>query len=219
MTTGERVSTVRAAVKSLGTGKVRVTWVLGLVVLAASAAISLAQAPTPKSTPPRWELQFKVGYELRLVQIGRQYYWFMTCLVTNRTAQDQTFVPSAVLYTDAGDIIVESRDVPHEVTLELLDMIGNPLLETSTQVIGQIQIGKENAREVLFLWKAGSLDIDDLSVFISGLSSETQVAVNPATNEEVIVRKTIQRHYLVPGEPTANIQSPVVFDSQRWIMR
>ncbi|MBL1219015.1 MAG: hypothetical protein D8M59_16160 [Planctomycetes bacterium] len=151
--------------------------------------------------------------------MDRQYYWFMTCLVTNRTEQDQTFVPSATLYTDAGDIIAESQDVTYEVSQQLRAMIGNPLLETSTEVIGQIQIGKENAREVLFIWKAHSLDIDDVSVFISGLSSETQVAVNPATAEEVIVRKTLQRHYLAPGEPTANIQTPVVFDSERWIMR
>lgn len=176
-------------------------------------------APEPSSLPPRWEMNIKFIHELRLIQFDGQYYWFMTYLVTNKTGEDQTFVPSATLYTDAGDIITESDGVPYEITKRLLDMIGNPLLESTTQIIGQLKQGKENAREGLLIWKAGNLDIDEVSVFFSGLSSETQVAINPSTKEEVIVRKTLYRYYKIPGEVTANLQHPTIFEFQRWIMR
>jgi len=190
-----------------------------IIIVSSGTTTSLAQAPVPSSVPPRWELDYKVTNDLRLIIIDDQYYWFMTILVTNKTGEDQRFVPSAVLYTDAGDITSESDQVDYAISKKLLELIGNPLLETTTQIIGTIRQEKENARECLLVWKAGNLDIDEVSVFINGMSSETQIAVNPFTGEERIVRKTAHLHYKVPGDPTARIQKPAFRNETNWIMR
>lgn len=177
------------------------------------------EAPVPSGRPPRWELRFKLNQDLRLIQIEDRFYWFLTYIVTNRTKQDQIFVPSVVLYSDAGDIIRAGEGVPFGATRELLKLIANPLLESNTQIIGPIKQGREYAREGLVVWKAGSLDIDEVSIFFAGLSSETQVVRDPVTGKNVVVRKTLHRLYKVPGDPTVRLHHPVVFDKQSWIMR
>jgi len=190
---------------------------------AASAAMAMAMravaAPMPRAAEPRWELRFEVLNELRLVVLGGQPYWFLTYLVTNRTNQDQTFVPSAILYTDQGEILADDA-VPFEVNKELLDLLRNPLLEDRNQIIGVLQQGRENAREGLLVFPAGDLiETDRISIFIAGLSSETQVAINPATGEEVIVRKSLELQYNVPGEALQNPMTPIQFTGRRWVMR
>jgi len=179
---------------------------------------SALAAPEPNPTPPRWQLEFEIVHELRLIRVRGDLYWFMTYLVTNKTGEDQTFVPEATLYTDAGEIIRDGN-IDYTITNAILDRLRNPLLESKTEIIGPLLQGKENAREGLFVWKAGSLDIDHVSVFISGLASETQVAVNPYTGDESIVRKTLALEYDVPGSPLRDLADPVVFSRERWIMR
>lgn len=176
-------------------------------------------APMPRAAEPRWELRFEVLNELRLVQIDGGYYWFLTYLVTNRTNRDQTFVPSAILFTDLGEIVPDDA-VPYEVNKELLELLANPLLEDRNQIIGVIQQGKENAREGLLVFPAGDLiEVDQISIFVAGLSSETQVAINPETGEEVIVRKTLELQYDVPGEPGQRTLRPAQYVGRRWVMR
>ena len=175
-------------------------------------------APEPSPRAPRWELQFKIVHQLRLIKIDEDFYWFATYLVTNKTSEDQTFVPNATLYTDAGDIITDGN-IDFHVTDTILELLGNPLLESKNQIIGPLLQGKENAREGLLLWKAGSLDIDHVTIFISGLSSETQVAINAYTGDESVVRKTLALEYDVPGDPVGTMEKPVRFKGRHWIMR
>lgn len=187
--------------------------------LGGGAVAALAAVPEPSAKKPRWEFKFEVVHDLRLIQIQGEWYWFMTYLVTNRTGEDQLFVPNAILYTDAGDII-QDGDVPVEVTQELLELIGNHLLESKNQIIGTLQPGKENAREGLIVWPAGQLtDVGDVRVFVSGLSSDNQVVKNPVTGEDLTVRKHLERQYDTNGELTADPQRAVAFREQRWIMR
>ncbi len=189
-----------------------------LAVVALSLTTNVSAAPTPSPRPARWEIDFKVKHELRLVSLSGEYYWFMTYLVTNNTGEDQTFVPSATLYTDAGEI-VDDGDVDLDVIDEMLELLSMPLLEAKNDILGTILQGKENAREGLLIWKAGSLDIDHVTVFVSGLSSETQVALNSFTGEETVVRKAKAREYEVPGDPLANVRRPGLFTGEHWIMR
>ncbi len=192
--------------------------VLTAVMSIAVNPTALAAAPTPNPIPPRWELDFKVLHNLRLLRIGSDHYWFMTYQVTNTTGDDQTFVPDAVLYTDAGEII-QDAEVDFSVTRTILNLLQNEFLESKTQIIGTLRQGKENAKDGLLVWKAQSLDIDHVSVFVSGFSSETQVAVNASTGAESIVRKTLSLEYKVPGDPLGDVANPVMFHQQRWIMR
>ncbi len=183
-----------------------------------SSVEQVLAAPEPSPRAPRWEMQFKIVHQLRLIKIDDDFYWFATYLVTNKTSEDQTFVPNATLYTDAGDIITDGN-IDFHVTDTIFDLLGNPLLESKNQIIGPLLQGKENAREGLLLWKAGSLDIDHLTIFISGLSSETQVAINAYTGDESVVRKTLALEYDVPGDPVGTMEKPVRFKGRHWIMR
>jgi len=200
---------------------------LALATLLAALAAVLWQgstaalaAPEPSAKPPRWELQFEVVHDLRLLNLDNQYYWFMTYLVTNRTGEDQIFVPNAVLATDAGDIVKDGEGVPYEITQRILRLMKQPLLESKNQIIGQLKTGKEYAREGLMVWKAGSLeDVRDVRVFFGGLSSDTQVVKNPVTGDDAVVRKHLAREYDCPGDPTGDPARAVELRKQVWIMR
>lgn len=193
---------------------------LALVSTAGLEARTTSLAPPEPSTrPPRWELQFEVTHDLRLIQVGREHYWFLTYLVTNKTGEDQIFVPNAILATDAGDILKDG-EVPYEVTERILKMMKNPLLESKNQIIGQLKQGKENAREGLMVWKSGRLeDVRDVRLFIGGLSSDTQVVKNPVTGDDAVVRKHLAREYDCPGEPLAEPGRAVRLRRNHWIMR
>ncbi len=191
-----------------------------LAAFIAPASQSAFAAPEPSARPPRWELQFEIVHDLRLIELDDQWYWFMTYLVTNRTGEDQVFVPNAVLATDAGDIAKDGDEVPYEVTQELLKLMKNPLLESKNQIIGQLKTGKEYAREGLLVWKAGTLDdVRDVRVFFGGLSSDTQVVKNPVTGDDAVVRKHLARLYDCPGDPMADPADAVQLRKQEWIMR
>ena len=49
------------------------------------------------------------------------------------------------------------------------------------------------------IWPAFDHDVDRVTVFVAGLSGETQSVKNPVTNEEVSVRKTLMIEYGFPG--------------------
>jgi hypothetical protein len=42
---------------------------------------------------------------------------------------------------------------------------------------------------------------------------------NPVTGEQTVLRKTLQREYLIPGDPAARGSRPVELVRQQWIFR
>src|SRR5690606_6125468 len=122
---------------------------------------------------------------------------------------DQLWAPSFVLFTDAGEILPAGRDVPTRVTEQLLDLMGNEFLEDQNTIIGTLLQGREHAKEVLVVWPARKLDVTEISLFIAGISGETARVINPINGNEIILRKTLQRDYLVPGNPVARGSDPL----------
>jgi hypothetical protein len=90
--------------------------------------------------------------------------------------------------------------VPQRVTSAIRDMLGNELLETQREALGDILQGEEYAKDGLVIWKMGDPSVNEFSVFIGGISGETARVVNPVTREEIILRKTLERRYLVRGD-------------------
>ncbi|MHC5003593.1 MAG: hypothetical protein ACYTJ0_10760 [Planctomycetota bacterium] len=191
-----------------------------LVVITAMLCGFVQSHPTPAGVPYRWELIFEPG-KLRLYidPIDQQPYWYFTYKVTNRTGKVRVWAPKHTLFTDVGEILPAGRDVPTRVTADLLDLLGNPLLEDQNQVIGDIHHGRENAKEGLVVWPARKLNANRVSLFTSGISGETARVRNPVSGDEVILRKTLERQYLVRGEMLARSNNPVEFVGDRWIMR
>jgi hypothetical protein len=194
-------------------------WTVAVVAVAITTIAAFGY-PKPASVPYLWQLNFEAG-DLRLYvdEDTKSRYWYFTYTVTNRTGKDQLWVPNMVLYTDGGEILQAGRDVPSQITEDILDLLGNELLEDQNEVIGDILQGKEHAKEGLVIWPARNTKVTEMSLFVAGISGETARVKNPATGKEVILRKTLQRDYLVPGDAVARGSTPAEFVEETWILR
>lgn len=186
----------------------------------AAAAGSVTAYPKPAGGAVRWELVFEPG-ELRLYvdPVNDQAFWYLTYEVTNRTGRERVWAPSFVLFTDAGEIVASGRGVSTRVAMDIHELLGNELLENQNEIIGEIFHGREHAKEGLVIWPANSLDVTEVSMFVAGISGETATINNPITGEVVVLRKTLQRDYIVPGDALARGSRPVESVRHRWVMR
>jgi hypothetical protein len=192
-----------------------------MAALAVLLAISSALAyPRPAAVAPRWELEFEPG-EVRLYVDAKDgsKYWYFTYMVTNRTDQNQVWAPTFVLFTDSGEILPSGRAVPSRVAADIRELLGNEFLEHQNEIIGEIFHGRNHAKEGLVVWPARHLEVNEMSLFIAGTSGETASVVNPITGEHVLLRKTLQRDYLIPGEALPRGSKPLELRAQRWVMR
>jgi len=201
-----------------------------LVSVAATLLFALAGAPvasTAHASPPKpspfpisWELDFDPG-ALRLFvdPADGSTWWYFTYQVTNRTPRDQVWAPDLVLFTDAGEILDSGAGVPTRVTEAIRTLLGNELLETQSEIIGDLLRGPEHARDGLAVWPAEDLSINELSLFIGGTSGETARVMHPRTGQQYILRKMMQRDYLIRGDALANGDDPVEVVGERWVMR
>ena len=197
----------------------------GIRIAAASLAVVAAAGtalahPTPSPGSPRWELVFEPG-DLRLYvdPVADQAFWYLTYEVTNRTGRERVWAPSFILFTDAGEIVASGRGVSTRVAMDIHELLGNELLENQNEIIGEIFHGREHAKEGLVIWRADELDVTEVSVFVAGISGETATINNPITGEIVVLRKTLQRDYIVPGDVLARGSRPVEPVRHRWVMR
>ena len=183
--------------------------------------------PKPKAVPDRPELNFQPG-PLRIFKSPAtgQWYWYMTYEISNYTGEDRTWAPTFTLYTDRGEVLESGgrSGVKRERVMEIQEHLGDGMLELQHEIIGDLFQGEGNARSGLVVWKAGRTDVNELALFVAGISSETAVVEHPLTGEKNTLQKTLMREYLVPGDPTALGDDPVDLHtdldrSPRWIYR
>lgn len=197
---------------------------IALFAVALLGAASVAWAyPTPGRVPTRWQLKFQSG-PLRLFQTTGfdgepENYWYFTYKVSNFTGRERFWAPRFTLFTDTGGILDAGRGVPPSIEHTLIDLLGKEYLERQNQVIGKIFVGEPNAIDGIVVWPAEDMNVTRFSIFISGVSGETVEIASPATGEAVIMQKTLQRDYTVPGEPRARGDDPVELDRELWVMR
>jgi hypothetical protein len=191
---------------------------LASLFLLATAALA-AGFPKPAAVPRSWELDFQPG-ELRLYfDSTGAAYWYFTYVVTNNTGGDRIWAPQFTLLTDTGDILDSGDGVSPYVTEQIIRLLDNELLEQQNEIIGDLLQGEEHARDGLVVWPATNLNVNEISMFIAGLSGETARVVNPATGESKVLRKTLQRDYLIPGSAAARGSEPVDLIEESWILR
>ncbi len=200
--------------------RLQILGIAGLLALVGGVAAEPTWAyPKPSIVPLRWQLEL-VPHDFSLhIDSDGEAYWYFTYTVSNRTNRDQRWAPQFDLVDDIGGIHPSGIDVPDRVTNELLELLGNPLLETQTQILGELLQGESNARDGLVIWPARNLQSTELSMYIQGLSGESVRVSNPATGDEKVLRKTLRRDYLTPGEPTARDHKPLELIGEEWIMR
>ncbi|MHC4984904.1 MAG: hypothetical protein ACYTFO_01985 [Planctomycetota bacterium] len=205
-------------------------------------AVALAgTAPEPETAPITWELDFQplgVVCPIRIVLPGDEQattFWYLRYRIINDTGDDRQFIPSFDLATDTGQLFNSRTPIPRVVYEEIKSLHNQPLLTNVAGVAGKILQGEDNAKDGVAIWPdfdpaAGSVDI-----FVGGLSGEeetvtlpsplTATVVNAAgeevtvTIDEVVLQKTLQLTYTVPGEADARFTTPASLADENWVMR
>lgn len=200
-----------------------------LATLGALACVLAAcmAAPEPDPVPRRWEFNLKVG-SLRLAtvdvpEVGRRAYYYLTYKVTNTTGQDLLLAPAFDLATDEGTLVRSGRDVPAEVTKQIMGQLDHPLLQDQIGILGMLLQGEENAKDGVVIWPANNLQPGEVIVFAGGFSGETKTVDIPDAKSgeltKATLRKTLMIRYDTPGEQRQRDSTPFPVVEQRWIMR
>ena len=195
-----------------------------LVLLAAVSSLvatmswsSATAAPGVASVSGQdWELGLTPG-DLRLYvdPVDGRRYWYFTYTVTNLTERDLVFAPRIELFMDSGRILRSGRGVPSRTVGQLRKLLGNPLLEDQNRIIGDLRVGKENARTGIAVWPAENLDVTELTLFFQGLSSDRKVVQHPESGDPVSLYRTLRREYTVPGDPEKRGSEALPLDSRK----
>lgn len=190
-------------------------------LIGALIAVSAVGAfPVPAGVPFRWEFQFETGpFRLFVDEESGESYWYLTYNVMNRTNRDRIWAPKFTLYTDSGEILESGKNVPSRITNDIFELMANELLETQNEIIGDLLQGPENAREGLVVWPARVLNVNEISMFIAGISGETIRVRNPISGEQVILYKTLHRKYIIPGDSLVRGSKPIELVEESWILR
>ena len=209
-------------------------------VLAGLACGIATTAPKPSDVPVSWELQFtyKQPRPIQVVLPGQDEpttFWYMEYTVTNRTEDEQVFVPDFVLYTDTGQILRDGRGVPSLVFRKIKETVSEPLLKDQAGVSGTLLRGSNNAKDGGMIFR----DIDPQSgafdIFVGGLSGETAIVKPPhpvpvttigedkkpktVMKDEIVLSRTLQLNYKLPGEASARFGAKPRLVRKTWVMR
>ena len=216
-----------------------------LAVLASgllAVGIALAgTAPEPETAPITWELDFQplgVIRPLRIVLPGDEHastFWYLRYRIINDTGEDRQFIPSFDLCTDTGQLFNAKTPIPRVVYEEIKSLHNQPLLTNIAGAAGKILQGEDNAKDGVAIWPDFDPEAGSVDVFVGGLSGEeeavalpsplTATVVNAAgeevtvTIDEVVLQKTLQLTYTIPGEADARFTTATVLADENWVMR
>ncbi len=219
------------------------------LVLAAPGGTDVGTGPQPSARPVSWELELKFldprRIEVQLPGADRpEVYWYLVYTVTNPGRRAERFFPMfqivtedlQVFDTDLGisPLVFEAIRERHRIT--------HKYLVEPTKVIGALLSGDDNARESVAIWRNIDLTLNSFSVYVAGLSGETQFLPNPgydpgrpetekvtgpdgrsrevlANPQQFTLRKTLEIRYTLPGSPAARPDVMPERGVARWIMR
>jgi hypothetical protein len=212
-----------------------------VALLAMPASMDAGEGPQPSATPTAWEFEFTF-LDPRRIEVYRRgastpdVYWYMVYTVRNPGRRALRFFPLFQIVTE--DLRVVDTDMA--IGLEVFDAIAerhktlHKFLTPPTKAIGSLLSGDDNARESVAIWRDVDLTENDFSIFVAGLSGETQIVemVPDKKKAEVIgqssaeskprfftLRKTLEIQYTLPGSPEARRAAAPERGTVRWVMR
>lgn len=200
---------------------------------AVCAAVSTARAEIPKPSPYpiSWELNFDHSKPKRIVvdvpgESAPKAYWYMTYTVTNKTDKEQTFLPIFQLVTKEGKVIRSDNNIPEKVFDAIKDREHIKYLEPYTKVAGELRIGDDQAKDSVAIWEEPEAKMGSFTIYVGGLSGESVFLKNDKGEQEkdadgkpIILRKTLQLNYQVPGDEVRPGEDPVIEKETNWVMR
>jgi hypothetical protein len=216
----------RAAARRLIAVSTAFAAVVGVAAWAVIAAGPVLAAPEPSPIPKRWQLDITTS-PLQTAVISTpgsspRAYFFMTYRVTNNSPQDLLFAPSFELATDEGDLLRSGRDVPLDVTREILGRLDNPLVEDQISIVGTLLRGPENAKQGLVIWPITQDHLNEVAVYCAGFSGETATVAIPGADGRPLnklLRKSWMMRYRMPGDMKPGGGDLFQPNESRWIMR
>ncbi|MFP4145725.1 MAG: hypothetical protein ACLFV3_11340 [Phycisphaeraceae bacterium] len=200
-------------------------YLLLLAAVLVLPALATAHAyPEPAVVSPSWNLDVTIDrpqtIAVRNTGTGElDWYWYMPYKVVNNTGQEQLFIPEITIATDTGKIINTGDNVPASVFRKVRQHLGNDLLLSPIEIVGPLRQGEDFAKESVAIWPAFQEDVDEIRVFFSGLSGETQTIENPLTGEPVLMRRTLMIQYDMPGTPASPEDESIIERSRTDVMR
>ena len=211
-----------------------------MMLAMATAVVGLAveddPVPRPRVVAVDWELQFEhqAPQTITLKLPGEKKpmtYWYLLYQVANRTKADQVFAPEFVMYTETGEILRAGQKVSTTVFEAIQKRHNNPLLLDIAGITGRLLQGEDNAKDGVAIWRDFDPKARGFDLFIGGLSGEREklrlpvpVKVRDAAGKEtlkteMIVSKTLQLSYSVPGEAAARPRVKPSLLKKAWVMR
>jgi len=210
---------------------------------------AVGRGPQPSPTPISWELEFKFldprRIEVQLPGHSRpETFWYVVYTVKNTSGRTQRFHPTAQLVTEELHVIDTDMGIHPLVFAAIREQhkITHPYLVHPTKAIGDLRTGDDYARESVFIWRPLDVTINNFSIYVAGLSGETQYVRNPAWDPEApetmtvagpdgrehelivnpkhfTLRKTLEIRYTLPGSPDTREQAEPERNRVRWVMR
>lgn len=209
--------------------------ILGLVLLSAVAVALLGQPvradhPKPSVYPISWELKFDHSKAKRIVVDvpgqGNRAFWYMTYTVMNPTDQEQQFLPEFEMLTRDGKVMRSDNNISPKVLDAIKQRERNNALQSALQIAGPIRAGEDQAKEGVAIFPEPDPRMGTFSIFVSGLSGEiAQVkddngqAVKDKDGQPIILRKTLEAVYQVPGDERFPGEDAIVDKGENWVMR
>lgn len=195
-----------------------------MLTLGSISRAEIERAPEPSIVPQSWELDFNYNKpQLISVRLPGEdevrHYWYMTYTVTNRTGDEQYFVPDFTMVTDAGDILQANRRIPPRVIAAIKSREGNSLLERPIDIVGRLLQGEDHARDSMAVWRMPDHNVRHVRIFIAGLSGEIHILDVPDSEEEIVLRKTLMLEYRLPGSGEHMTRKEFRFEEENWVMR
>lgn len=201
------------------------------VLIFAATVTALADFPKPSPYPVTWELEFDADPPRRLVMTvpgssTPKVFWYMTYTVTNKSNQEQTFLPFFEMLSSEGHVMRSDRNIPPVVFDRIKRVTARRFLEPWTAIGGEIRIGEDEARDGVAIWEEPAVRMGAFSVFVGGLSGETAIAkdargaeLKDADGNPVILRKTLRLNFEVPGDERFASDAEIKEVGREWIMR
>lgn len=195
------------------------------------ACTAQAEIPKPSPYPISWELNFDHSKPKRIVvdvpgESAPKAYWYMTYTVTNKTDKEQTFLPIFQLVTKEGKVIRSDNNIPEKVFDAIKDREHIKYLEPYTKVAGELRIGDDQAKDSVAIWEEPEAKMGTFQIYVGGLSGESVFLKNDKGEQEkdadgkpIILRKTLQLTYQIPGDEIRPGEDPVIEKSHDWVMR
>ena len=167
------------------------------------SAITPRDPREPSRVPVSWELNFKHGTLERIilnVDGKDQTFWYMRYTVTNNSGRDVLFTPNFQIVAETGTVIDGYKDAPDGAFEKIKKLYGNPLLLSPINIDGKLLQGDDNAKDAVAIFPALDPNARNFKVFVMCLSGETSQVSNPLTGKPVILQKTLELDYNIPGQ-------------------